>query len=239
MKKILLLFIIVFSFSACITIYTNLPGYQENRVKQSDFEKRFQSAPRENILINSEIGDFSITGFNKKEVIIKGSKSSDIGEFLNDIDINIIKKGKTVFFNSNIYNKIINSVNIDCRIQTPFETNIQSEIGRGSVTMKSIRGNIKINGRKLDLNLTDISGKLIVSVEAGKVRLVILEWDKNDNYIISNINGDIEFYAPKEALLNIQAKGIKGNIKEKHKFKKGGAKVVLETKRGKIIIDKI
>jgi hypothetical protein len=212
---------------------------QENRVRHSDFEKKFKADPGENIIINSEIGDFNIMGFNKKEVLINGSKTSEIGEFLNDIDINMVKKGKTLFLNSNIYYKIINSVNIDCHIKTPFETNIQSDIGRGSITMKSIRGDIKINGKKLDLNLTDISGKLAVSIVAGKIRLMVLEWDKNDNYIISNINGDIEFYAPKEALLNISVKGKKENIREKYKFKKGGATVILETKSGKIIIDKI
>ncbi len=236
MKKIILLLIVLFAFSSCITIYTGFPGAIQTTERQSDFEKTFPAEPKDNIMINSVIGSFNITGFNKKQVIIKGSKSSDIGEFLNDVEINITKKGKILFFSSNIFPKIIKDIDIESYIKTPFETNIQIDMKEGELAIKSIRGDIKIKGENLNINLTDISGKLNITSKAGKIKLMILEWDKVNTFTISTLNGDIEFYAPKEAFLNINAKG---KIEEKHKFKKGGATVNLISKNGKIIIDKI
>ncbi len=242
MKKLLSLIAILIFLSSCI--YINVPqGYGEypiSKPKIKEIVKIFKFQPKSLFKINSQIGEYNIKGHFKKEFSFKGKIEASTVDFFYDTDFSIKKlKDNIIMLNASVFKKSASQVNIEGDISLPFETNIEGIFDNAKLTLNSVRGNINIVSDYINLTLADVSGNIKVKTRNGHVKLTILEWEKDDSFSIIADGGKIEFYAPKEASLDLIVDAPDNKVEKKFEFKKGKTKVYLKIKKGEIIVDKI
>ncbi len=243
MRKIIILPIILLFFTSCITIYAPSPSYpggQLSKQKTKVIKKSFEFSPGSLLKMNAEVGTYKIEGKPQKKLVYNGKVSASTPDFFYDTDFSIKKEDdKTFALKASVFKKSIKEVEITGNIFVPFETNIKGIFKEAKVDITSIRGNISLTSNYLNSTLADVSGKVSVFSKSGHVRLTILEWDKSDSFSIVLDEGDIEFFAPKEAKLDIITDTGDNKVTKKYEFKKGKTRVYLKVKKGEILIDKI
>ncbi len=242
MKKLSYLVVILISLSSCI--YINVPqGYGEypvSKPKIKKIKKIFQFSPKSLFKINSQIGEYNIEGTSKEEFSFNGKIEASTADFFYDTDFSVKKlKDNTILLNASVFKKSESQVSIRGDILVPFETNIEGDFNNAKLSLSSIRGKIKIFSDYLNLTMADISGKINVKTRNGHIKLTILEWDPADSYSLTVDEGKIEFYAPKDAELDLIIDAPDNKVEKKFEFKKGKTKVYLKIRKGEIIVDKI
>ncbi len=243
MKKLIFLIILPLFVISCITIYapsSSPAGAPLSKPKIKEIKKSFDFSPHSTLRMDAQVGVYKIEGKPLKKLLYTGTVSGSTPDFFYDVDFSIRKeKENLIVLKTSVFKKSIKEVDITGKILLPFETNIIGKFSEAKVTVNSVRGNINLVGEYLNSTLVDVSGNIKVKADSGHIRLTILEWEKGDSYSVELNEGDIEFFAPKEAKLTIITEASDNKITKKYEFKKGETKVFLKIRRGDIIIDKI
>ena len=223
----LLLALTLFSVS-CLMVVSDGP------LPSRSFERSSPLEPGSEVRVDLPEALVAIEGWNRKELLFKGSLSSTTDEFLQDADLSLQRRGTGIEITSSIYKPVKNDIEIKATLRAPFETDLSCAISSGDLSLRSLRGRIDIQGEDLSIDARDVGGRLSLSTGKGPITLVLLESEPEDSFEIATLSGTVILEVPDRTPLTLDLKSDEGTIEVKGDFPEGGAHVRIRSRSGAI-----
>ena len=223
----LLLALTLFSAS-CLMVVSDGP------LPSRSFERSSPLEPGSEVRVDLPEALVAIEGWNRKELLVKGSLSSTTNEFLQDADLSLQRRGTALELTSSIYKPVREDIEIKATLRTPFETDLSCTIPSGDLSLRSLRGKIGIQGEDLSIDARDVGGKLTLSTGKGPIILVLLESEPEDSFDITTLSGTVILEVPDRTPLTLDLKSEEGTVEVKGDFPEGGAHVRIRSRSGAI-----
>ncbi len=206
-------------------------------VEVKPIDKVYNFPPNSNLSIKIPYGEWSISGWGNNKAKITILRNSDPEEDSIYADFKLKYEKNSLIITPNFKNNLKKTVRIKGEIFVPFETNLSVSIDDGNLTLKSLKGEIAVNGESKKVKLDDVSGQVSVNLKKGLIEAFIFSFEKEDHYLLSVSKGNIKFFAPERAEFHLECKSKKAF--KNYPFKSGKTKVILTAEKGEIIVDRI
>ncbi len=195
--------------------------------KENTIERNFTVKSGDQLIIDADVGDISLTGYDGEELYIKVfQKGSD--DQLKKYHVNIDQSGSIVTVKARHEKRYFNffdDVWFDVRfeVRVPKNFNLELQTSGGNVNIENVNGNIVGGTSGGDLDVGKLEGTVKLSTSGGNIRLI----DSKGELTFTTSGGNI---IGEDVSGNVHVETSGGNIT----FRRTDAKLYGETSGGDI-----
>ena len=238
--------LIAFLLASCQT-FSDIPIVRE-------FHKKIELNENSTIYFENVHGDLEIYGWKKDSVEIRAEKTGTDTQ-LRQTDIDLKKKGSTLFIKTLFPRADIRSVFVHYELRVPQNILFKGiKIKKGDMRSFQIYGELFAKLEEGNIEIEDFSGTCNLFTENGNIVARIYGSRANDDFTFKTNEGDISLFVPPSLDARIEAETRQGEIhsdfapeeKEEEPIKKwdttfgqGKAKIKINSWNGNIQVKKI
>lgn len=188
-----------------------------------EYATKFSSRQDRKVVLELD-GDVTIEGYDGDELVIRGDgyepppKRADGLRAVYNSAIDNTKLGLAVESGVNNTIRVVKASRreVNYVVRVPRQTNVAytqpNWIGGGKVIVRGISGNVEATTKNSELDLTNLTGAVVVSSTSGDVTISLPSLRAGAENAISLVSGNLDVTLPASAKANLKMRSVTGEI---------------------------